>query len=86
MIYKSNIVALYDENDVCVFVAETWKELANFLGKTIESTQSSMAHILKKTGGYDRRNFVCDGKKLATGSGRSKKQAEMEAAKNALEA
>lgn len=64
MIYKSNIVALYDENDVCVFVAETWKELANFLGKTIESTQSSMAHILKKTGGYDRRNFVCDGKKL----------------------
>ena len=29
---------------------------------------------------------VCDGKKLATGSGRSKKQAEMEAAKNALEA
>ena len=29
---------------------------------------------------------VCDGKKLAEGSGRSKKQAEMEAAKNALEA
>ena len=29
---------------------------------------------------------LCDGKKLAEGSGRSKKQAEMEAAKNALEA
>lgn len=65
MIYKNKIVALYDQDDICVFVAETWDELAKYLGKTVDSTQSSMSHILKKTGEYEnRKNFLCNGKKL----------------------
>ena len=47
-------------------------------------------NIIKEVGPDHDKTFTaeveCDGKKLATGTGRSKKQAEMDAAKNALEA
>lgn len=47
-------------------------------------------NIIKEVGPDHNKTFTaeveCDGKKLATGTGRSKKQAEMDAAKNALEA
>jgi hypothetical protein len=64
MIYKNKIVALYDQDDVCVFVTDDWQELADFLGKTVNSVQSSISHILKKTGGYERRTLIWDGKRL----------------------
>lgn len=64
MIYKNKIVALYDINDICVFVTDSWQELADFLGKTVNSVQSSMSHILKKTGGFERNTLICDGEKL----------------------
>ena len=46
-------------------------------------------NIIKEDGPDHNKTFTveveCDGKKLATGTGRSKKQAEMEAARKAIE-
>lgn len=64
MIYKNKIVALYDQDDICVFVADNWPELARYLGKTIKSVQSSFSHIFKKTGGYERKTLLCGGKRI----------------------
>lgn len=65
MIYKNNFIALYDNSDNCVFVTEEWNELAKFLGRTIESTQSSIAHIFKRKGNsIERKNLLFNGKKL----------------------
>ena len=64
MIYKNKIVALYDQDDVCVFVAESWQELASYLNKTLESTMSSLSHMIRHTGGHTRKTFICNGKKL----------------------
>lgn len=64
MIYKNKFVALYDQEDNCVFVGDNWYELANFLEKPISNVQSSMSHIFKKNEKNDRRHFNYRGKKL----------------------
>lgn len=62
MIYKNKFIALYDETETCVFVADNWPELARYLGKTIGSAQSSLARILNKE--RCNKHFLCNGKKL----------------------
>lgn len=63
MIYNNCFVALYDKDDVCVFIADNWIELAKYLKKPVSNVQSSLSHILKHNT-EKRRNFNVDGQKL----------------------
>lgn len=64
MIYKNKFVALYDQDDRCVFVGDNWPEIARFLDKKIQNVQSSLSHILRQNDKFERRHFNCNGKKL----------------------
>jgi hypothetical protein len=65
VIYKNNFVALYNQDDVCVLIADTWKELADFLGKDIKNVQSSLSHIFhKRENAKECRNLLHNGEKL----------------------
>lgn len=64
MIYKNKFIALYDQDDVCVCIANNWYELAEYLDKSISAVQSSLSHILRKKDGVNRSHFNCRGKKL----------------------
>lgn len=63
MIYKNKFIALYDQDDMCICIANEWDELADFLEKSVNSIQSSLSHMLKKTGNV-RRHLVYKGKKI----------------------
>ena len=63
MIYKNKFIALYDQDDMCICIANEWDELADFLEKSVNSIQSSLSHMLKKTGNA-RRHLVYQGKKV----------------------
>ena len=63
MIYKNKFMALYDQDDRCVFVGDNWPEIARFLDKKIQNVQASLSHILRKDE-ENRRHFNCNGKKL----------------------
>ena len=62
------------------------RHLISPLDFTVEEIQKLLDLACDIEKNRDKYAHVCDGKKLATGTGRSKKQAEMDAAKNALEA
>ena len=66
MIYKNKFIALYDQADNCVFIANNWGELARFLGKSTSSVQSSISHIFGKCrdNGFARQNLIAKGQKL----------------------
>ena len=71
MIYKNKFIALYDQTDNCVCVADSWGELARFLGKSTSSVQSSISHIFgkcrdkeKERIGFARQNLIAKGQKL----------------------
>ena len=67
MIYKNKFIALYDQDDMCICIANEWDELADFLEKSVNSIQSSISHMLKdnkNVGETVRKHLIYKGKKV----------------------